>query len=364
MIVYSFAILVILLFDSLCSRYKFSYRMSNFFALAVLLVLALISAIRYGIGTDYKHYQDIYHWVNNPQVNRQYEELGFRLFNKFLYMLHLSDRWVFVISAVLLSVAIYVFLIEYINRQQYFMFIFLYVCSGMYFSSMNIVRQYIALSFVLFAIVLFYRNFYFPSIIFLLLGLLNHKSCIILLIPLFACVLVNRKNFSKILMFGYVSAALIYFLGVDSITMFVIKIVPSWRGYYQSQLTNEINALALFKVIVPNLLFVYGFVRSKSTRELFNDEQRYSFSNFSAIACMIYCFCSIAFAGNLVYTRLGEYFIPFYFVYVLYLLDSVSKKEQFIIKSLIICYYMLSVIVTIFIMGGYGVMPYETFIEF
>lgn len=321
---------------------------------AIYLLLGYISAVRYDVGTDYRHYAYVYQWTNDPWINRTYEEPGFRALVKLCGYLGWSYQSIFIISSFLLSIACYVFTINFVHKENWFLFAFLFICGGSYFSSMNLVRQYMAMSFMLIALVLLKQKRTICSIMMILLAVLFHKTAIFMALPIL--IVYAFKNIRKIyvIIWTYALVSVVSIVGLSKTVAFVMQIVPFWQGYTTSIFLLQRDYTALLKVVFPTLLFIYIY----NSNRILKKDNTY-FSQFIFYGALLYSSLSFLGAGNIAIWRIVELFAPFFYVYICN--STIFKiSGKYFIYILVIAYYILFTVVTIFQMNGNGVMPYQS----
>lgn len=365
MIVYCSLIFECLLLLIVSQNLKLNRQFHKLILIVILLSLAFVSGFRYNTGTDYKHYVDIFHWINTPGINRDYEEIGFRLLNKFVYYLGLDVQFIFIISSIFLALSLYYFITTFVKKEYWILFVFLFICSGAYFSSMNILRQYIALSFVMLSFTFLYKKKNILGTCCAVASVFFHKTTIVFILVAVLYPLFRSKYWKQFLILGYITAFALFLGGLDFITEFVTKLIPKWNGYAGSTISTNTNVSAILKMIVPNILFLLylSIVRKEANTSLTysKDMSVWSFFLFSSY---IYCVLLIAFSGIMIYSRITEYFTIFFIYLVLSLIISQKRKqEKIMLQFCIILYYVILTLITVFIMGGYGVMPYHSVFE-
>ena len=146
----------------------------------VFLCLVLPAALRYETGTDYGNYVDIFLRMDS---STDYE-IGWKYLNLIIKNYGLSVQWIFVISAIL----IYYPICFKLNRKHFCISIVLYIILGFYFKSYNTLRQSIAVSFVLWAIIDIEKKKYVRSVLLILVGYLFHISVLFIL----PCLLISQ----------------------------------------------------------------------------------------------------------------------------------------------------------------------------
>jgi len=158
------------------SAYKLQY--VALFILA-FLPLFLISALRYGVGTDYffTYYPQFYNILNGG--SNVYSEWGFFYLNKAIQLFTDDAQWLFVVT----SFIFVFFLIKTIINQSSNVFISLLVVlfSGIFFASLNNIRQAIAVVLCFAAFPSFVDKKYIRCSLYLLCAFLFHKIALIML---------------------------------------------------------------------------------------------------------------------------------------------------------------------------------------
>lgn len=352
--IYLALIITCLVFDLFTRNNKININIYKFLLFVVYSLLGYVSAIRYDVGRDYQHYVDIYQWINSPWINRTYEEPGFRSLVKLCGYLGYSYQSIFVISSLLLAISCYIFTINYVNIENWFLFAFLFICGGSYFSSMNLVRQYMAMSFILFALVLLKYKKYILTILLIILAVMFHKTAIFMSLPIMIAYFVKSIKKNYLLIGTFVIVFAISMVGLDKSVAFVMRVIPFWKGYTTSHFLLERNYTALLKVIFPVLLFIYSYYIDNILERKNNYFYRLFF-----LGALFYSGLSFLGAGNVAIWRIVELFAPFFYVYICN--SSIFRiSEKYILYILIISYFLLLTIVTIFQMNGNGVMPYQS----
>lgn len=148
---------------------------AKLFALLSFLPLTFIMAVRYNVGTDFRNYQRIY--IYNESVS----EVGLSWLNSILHNISDDPQFFFIVSSIIICVGYYIAI--YRESVSFAYSILLFVIVKDYFISMNAVRQYIALSVVLFSIPYIKNKDYIKSLLLVIVAMLFHRSAIII-VPL------------------------------------------------------------------------------------------------------------------------------------------------------------------------------------
>jgi hypothetical protein len=138
----------------------------------VFLSLWIPASLRYGTGTDYFNYVGIFNNIDNST-----QEVGWILLNKLIHFLGLSSQWVFVFSSFLL----YFSLCFIIKRKNYCYSMIFYILLFFYFKSFNIIRQQIAVSFIICAITVLEDKKYIKFVLSMFFAFMFHVSALFIL---------------------------------------------------------------------------------------------------------------------------------------------------------------------------------------
>ena len=327
------------------------------------LVIAVLTGFRYEVGADYEHYLEVYDYINSPYIERDYEEIGYRILNKAVDAAGWDARALFIISGILLGAALYIFVSQIVPQYSWGFFMFLFVCGGTFFSSLNLMRQYMALSCCLMAYVCWKRHHSVWAVLLLAMGVSFHRSILIVLL-LFPLRFFLRRNRDMTILVMYIVSFIILIFGMDSIISTIARIVPSWSGYANVDTNESRNTIALLKAIVPNILLFYGLSKSRTllpNNELAVDTngQRHLQRSLILTGTITFAATSICFAGVMILTRLTEFFAPLYYVYLCRLIHDENREMKLLLNYAIYLYYLALTIVTIFIMNSNDVVPYQ-----
>ena len=112
------------------------------------LPFAVVSALRYQVGTDWPIYNDYFHSI--PAGGKKFTEPLFNLLNRFLYHFTQNSYILFAVVAVLLLS--FMFLTIFQQSEYLTLSILIFVVSGDFFNSQNQIRQMLATAILLYAL--------------------------------------------------------------------------------------------------------------------------------------------------------------------------------------------------------------------
>lgn len=179
------SILLFSFFFAYCGEKVGNKRQEVLCRIMVFLVLWIPASLRYGIGTDYFSYQSIYEHIDWYTDDL---EIGYVFLNKLIQSLSLGHEFLF--SAV--AGITYVPICFGLPKKGYRMLVLFYVLT-LYLSSFNIIRQSMAVSFSLYAIIQLLKGRNAVCFIMIILASLFHISALLLLL----CFFIKNINFNR-----------------------------------------------------------------------------------------------------------------------------------------------------------------------
>ena len=137
-----------------------SYRYKKKIMLTIIfssLPLLLLSALRYGIGTDYKEYIAIYRIYTARGMRGTYEPLFYTLGYE-LSKFNLDGQWLIAICSIIYISLVFFCIFNESPKPVYS--IFLLVATTLYMSSFNTMREHVGASIVLLALMFLSKKKY------------------------------------------------------------------------------------------------------------------------------------------------------------------------------------------------------------
>lgn len=349
MLLYSLLILVCLLLQIFIKKNR-----SKLF-IGMLVILTIISAIRYNVGTDYQHYANVFSWIQEDLD--VYVEIGYKYLNLFIQnILHFDVRGLFAITSIIIISLFGVAIKKNVDDKYIFLGLFIFICSGIYFSSFNLVRQYIGVAILAIGTTFLIKERYFYYILIIILASTFHSSAWIAIVFLALILICKKVRNPKLIWAIYILSLLFLIIDIRSILNLLEPIIPQrWTWYLNSEFLLNKNTSAVLKQVVPNIIMVLLLLKRD---KIIDEKPENDIYMLGLLMCVI---ITNAFFGVMVLVRLADYF-DIYLVFCIPLLieawkDKINPK---LIYLAIIGYYIILTVVTIFIMGGDGVVPYQT----
>lgn len=159
--------------------FVFKYR------LITIIALVLVSTLRsYSVGRDVCTYYNIQNSYKTQTLTQAFEtnrfEYGYFILTFVLAKMDFSFRVVLFLSSVFVSVSVWLFVKEFSPNKL--MSMLLFICFGLFAQSLNIIRQIIALGFILLALIMLHKNKPLWYFVFIAIACLFHLIAIVSLV--------------------------------------------------------------------------------------------------------------------------------------------------------------------------------------
>lgn len=316
---------------------------------SVFLILWIPAAIRYGIGTDYMSYAEIYQHIGSYTDS---VEIGYVLLNQLLHWTDLDTQWVFVLS----SFIIYFPVCFVLPKKSYFIMITFYILTC-YFASFSLVRQSMAVSFIICATVALLRGRRSLYFIYVTVAALFHLSAVLMFIFYFIRTLKLNKWgwFACVAVIAYAVVALDFISAIFSSPLFLDT---SYGGYATNDFNRETEIGSgigvLVKWLFPCCIIFYSKGMSSLNKE----------NNFIVVISVGYLAFSVFTLQIHIFTRLVD-LVTFVFLFAAGLFYSYKiKMRQLLLGGMLVLFLVLYehtiLIGQISKQEGLGISPYTT----
>lgn len=358
MFIYSILIILCLLLYILQKKEKLAKNI-NIFYWSLITLLFLVSALRYDVGQDYNHWIDVYNWIMNGENGGNYVEIGYKYLNVLIQLIPIFNEYtLFIITSAFIIFGFGYIIYRNVEKKYWFLSIFMLICSGIFFASLNLVRQYIAVVIVALGMTFLKKQNYMLFILSVIVAALFHTSALIMLAFLAFYLIFRKQKFNKILIGIYMLSLIFMIIDLRQIIEWFKFMIPErWIWYLQSDFLTDRNYSAIVKQLVPNLLLIFVLMKRKQIINMKEENDIYILMLFTDVVI------TNCFYGVLVLLRLSYFFdisLIFIIPIIFELLQGYDRKIEKLGKLSILGYYILLTVVTIFFMNGHGVMPYQT----
>ncbi len=316
---------------------------------SIFLILLAVSACRLNVGNDYAKYVEFMHLIACDAYSYVPTETGFNTLVAVLYRLTGNENFLLVF-AVFAFLTIGLFLkAMYEQSDSFGQSFFLFMTFGLYFSTFNTVRYYLALALALYSVKYVLKKEWAKFLLLILLGSTFHKSMLVV-IPLYFLATLAWKKWQLTLMALFCTT---FFFMQDFYLKAVIFLYPSYEDTeYLEGGISWFNILRCLGVLIFAALY-YKQAVTGSKRNRF-----YFFCNLGAL--ILYTCCSFL----PIITRIGYYLNITQILFIPAILQKIENKKQKRFWGITIAlaatgYFLLYLIRAD--NDGIRVLPYQTF---
>ena len=366
MIIYVGALLVTLFFSTLYNRVN-NKRAKVLYIIASILPLTIISAIRYNVGTDYlfRYAPDYLNIIKGCDVPNL--EIAFKILIKICVLFSHDYVLLFCVTSVIINYFIFKTIFKYSKNIQ--LSIILYFLTSNYFISMNLVRQYISMSILLyFSIDYLHNNKIYKYLIAQVSAILFHTMSVVFVVTLF----LKKKIIKPIYT---VVTTVILFLFAKNILQFFINLIKfmglknvSKYNRYLSQIKGDF-AISAFIIEILIYIIFYFIIRQLKVKNKNIDKETIFYFNIQTI-CLIMIILS---AKMELWNRIEIFFGLFHIISIPHFYNLLKNELDFKLKFIknkiklsqifyvsIMLLFSTRIIYSVIIKGAIDVLPYKT----
>ena len=350
MIFYSIILLVGLLFAEFSIKTKeFKSKKYVIPTMIAILPFFMISAFRYGIGTDYFSYTEIFNHIKTTNsltfAFSKWEPL-FVIFNKIIGYFGVKEIWFFIITSFIFLFLIYLT----IMRQSIspIMSIYLFFTSTLYFASFNTTHQMVGISILFFSLKYVFEEKIKPFTVLVVLAGLFHYSCFAFLPVYFLGKIKIRARYAVVI-------SGIFFVLQGPIALIIKNLIlkTSYEFYVSDYISTGRSTASYLGIFVQLALFIFFtlcYSNEMKYRILYNIQ-------------MISLWASIL--GNaipLINRVKWMFFLPFVLLVPL-ALKNINNGKTRMISTLLITLGFFIYYYAIISSGAFGVLPYQSIFQ-
>ena len=345
--------LLILLSRILSKDYSNKSRLLSYFLYFIAgMFLWIISAFRYGVGTDFFNYYNSINQLDIKNVkNFEYVFYFIKVFSK-----NIADNGQFFIALTAFLTIFYLCLAIYKLSPYPEMSIMVFLGLGHYFSSFNVMRQYLAISLILYALSLFYSGKKKRSIFFLILPVFIHFSSIIFVVFF---VLVNlikkRKAIYYLFIFLTIFISLLFYLQPNLFYKYIF--ILDYEVYLDSK--YSVTGSNIIWVVIETCIFLFYCTFNYHSKSFYNENILYLSIPFSLLS-IVFTFFGLQ---GLIFNRIATYFNIFHIIFIPLTVENIRDTHlRRIVYALIL---IVSFVGMILYLGRNlsEVVPYQIFLR-
>lgn len=358
MSIYIFNICSIPLWIGLVNIIKMKKNKENVYIGIICIQMALIIGMRgIEVGVDTNSYNSIYissSYVRWNEIFNYYLEPGYMFINKFISAFGGEYRAVLLFNAFVTMFGVYFFIKK--CSWNRLLSIFIFVGIGYFNSTMNIMRQYLAVAIILIAYANLVNNKKSKNYIFLVLvASCIHKSSIILLPFLFIykALYSERVKNTIILKFVVWFSLILLVLGIGKIAAYI-----PWFNY--DYMTNG----AAYEYSIINMGFAIKVVMLIICLYILKNQNNYEKEKIDNIIFLNYlniisCILNIGSVTFNMFTRLNIYFSITLIALIPNIIELLPIKNKKIVSGLVSLFFVIIYLVQL-PTDGNKIIPYTT----
>mgnify|MGYP004498533401 FL=1 len=343
----------------------------------ILLILAVvpmffISAIRYNVGTDYekRYVADYYTLLEGKNVGNL--EIGFKAIDYLCLFFTKEPYLLFVITSLIILEII--FEVIYKKSSNRILSIIIFFLGGYFFATLNIIRQYISVAFILLGYQFLMsenkKKAYIGFVICAILAFFMHSSSIIC----FIIILLTKKNIMDAR--WVIPLSILILILNKNIMVILTPIIKNTRFnvYLTGKFTTgELSILQIVENLIIYLAMYFSYYfEKKQGKEL--DKQGITLLNIQGLALLL----TVSGVIHTLFIRMAIYFVAFQIISIPYffsilqfntITDKINKKlkknlktktVEIIIYSGIVLGFSAMFIYTNILNNDNEVLPYKT----
>lgn len=332
----------------------------------IMFGLAALSACRYEVGYDYDNFRRVF--IAYTSGSPTYTETGYEAYMSIIYFFFGTNIVILYAVEAFFTVFAFVYFIRKNVKREYWIYAAaLFVTTDIFFSSMNLSRQYVAIGFVLISFEAFKEKKYFICFLWCLVALSFHSSsCVIMVFYVFLYVFEKSKRKTHFFAVVNMFVILSIILGMIDIRnlfmrvvhlMYYVPFLARFTWYVGNSAFLSRNETAYLKYMIPTLIWFYVYYfKLRKIRE------SHPYADYYLMMFSLYLIISNSFYGITTFVRLGLYFE----VAVLPLIPLViqvqtGKNRRLWAKLFFLAYYLAVIVKIVFISDSYAVIPYQAF---
>lgn len=343
-------------------------KLKKILLVSIFILISLVVGLRaWIVGTDTISYIQSYITIGSIPINELSGVGSFagneRLEIGFVYLIKLLNVVTNNPQILLLFEAIFLYYTIFININKYslspFFSVFLMITLGIFITSMNLLRQSIALGFCLLGYYFWCNNKYLSFWISILIGgLFIHRTAILFLL-LFISKKIKFNN--KAIYCTLIISIIFYYLYVPFFQL-VYKIVPYYQNYQNSYNNfGSGKASAIFNIIfVLLVLFLGQWAKNNGSFNKIFTYDRWNEMSIMLLLSVLFTFLSLRFTQV---DRINVYFRAFYIFYIPNCIQILKNKNQKIFFTFIYIFIALIYFLYILIVkdNWSNIVPYDFF---
>ncbi|MFB5430445.1 EpsG family protein [Enterococcus casseliflavus] len=346
----------------------YSFNIRSFNKFWYIVIFGGVAGLRHiSVGTDTELYAQLFlrsgkTFTLENFFNSKYPVYDF--YSSILYRVNDNTQIMIFVNSLIIIWCVGYF-INKVSLQPFVSYI-LYITLYFYFTSMNISRQYLAVSFLLLGVTALLNKKEKIFFVFYVLAALTHSTAIIGIV--FFILFKIKWNNKK-----YAVLTIICTLGpffIDRALILFVRFFPAYEMYGNAQSTTDnIASQSEGNKIILSLFYLVFLIVGLYIRKYIDTHGKKKFDFMTAIA-FIGVIIGILFYNNILISRMEMYFTVFFTIYIAEIVEYFSRiyikntRNKSTSKALIYFTIILISLIPMFFQlnkGLSGVTPYKFF---
>ncbi|MGG0237734.1 EpsG family protein [Bacillus rhizoplanae] len=302
-------------------------RPNRFLVFCAMLTLVLVSGLRNNIGDTYfymhSYAMNNYSW----EEIKKGKDIGFGVFQMLLQQVSKDPQLLVFVTALITNTLIVLVLYKY--TRMFELSLYVYITSGMYLTSMNGIRQYLAAAIIFAATKYILEGNWKKYVVIILLASTIHQSALIL-IPIYF--IVRRKAWSwETYIFLFLAVLIVG--GFNQFMDVLFEVIgDSQYSEYKNFSEGGANILRVVVYAAPLILAYLGRER---LRELFPESDYIVNMSILGLVFMIIS------TQNWIFARFSIYFGLYQLILISWVVKLFTEKDQKLIYYAILIFYFI-----------------------
>lgn len=326
-----------------------------FFSISILM-LTLVAGFRWNVGTDFLMYNDLFYTFRNHIVFSNKLEPMFMLF------CYIPGKF---FSTSFMTFTLIAFFIYYLvgvtckkNCKYYDISLLLFLCLGMYFSSLNIVRQWMSIAVLLKLYSILDEKFGIKHVLLVTLSFMCHYTSIFSIPIIVICKKITKEKTRIILLVVFIALK----FSINNLTSIILNLISNitfFEKYFKYfSKPNYMNASFLWPVILLIIYISYLFLLRNKMTFIDKCENR-KINVWLNILVFAFGFQLLGMNIDLM-ERMSHYFYPIIILLIPKICEHVkNKNNRKIVFAAILIFSVIMMILNLRNNGGHF-LPYQT----
>ncbi|KAB7640216.1 EpsG family protein [Bacillus sp. B3-WWTP-C-10-D-3] len=316
---------------------------SKFSDVLIFLSLWLVSGFRYMVGTDFNAYNLYFENLGSYNLKYPYYEKGYYVLNYVIKLLMDNSQYIFLATSFITIFLITKTLKDYSN--SYILSVFLFVTMYFYYNSFNLVRQYLVVAILFYAIKYILNKSFKKYLLVITIASFFHITALAM-IPFYW---ILRKKFSNLMYLFMLAVSVCLSLFTTNIVNLVASIFGKF-SVYNNYLVEGSSTKSI--ILITSAIILFSLINKNKLSRI--NENSIIYINGVYFALVF----SVIAIGNILFFRVAIYFYIYSLLLIPLFLAAIDKKLRPVIYTLIFMiltayhYYLL-------FNNNAGVFPYD-----